>query len=179
MSTLRLAILFSASLLLCNAAAAETKKSPPKSSRSWKAVVDHAWKNGTDWPIKSPSSKTLGFSESEVKAKGVSIEDDKSSDGREHAFKVVYDLDAKGAPRPKEVTISTTKVAESPNGKQVDGYIARVSLDGKLIRGMRSLGIVGQVKQTPLDAGSGELKAFFEKEKAFYLKEIDLAKLIP
>ncbi|UPT73001.1 MAG: hypothetical protein M0D55_13975 [Elusimicrobiota bacterium] len=156
-----------------------SKKATSKPVRTWKAVVDHAWKIGTEWPLKAPSTRTLGFDADEIKAKGVSLDDDKSKDGMEHAFRVIYEIDEKGNPQPKELSLGTTLVKEKPEGKEIDGYKMLVSLDGTLIRGMRANGLVGHVQQIALPSDSLELKKAFEAEKRFYLKEVDLAALTP
>lgn len=157
----------------------EKAKAVKKTARTWKTVVDHVFKNGADWPIKAPSSRTLGYESDEVPAKGLSIDDDKSKDGKEHSICVVYAVDEKGVSRPTGIDIGTMLVKEIASGTEIDGYQIRMSLDGTPISAMHATGIVGKVKQVALSPEAKEIKALFAAESALYLKDVDLKQLLP
>lgn len=157
----------------------EKAKAAQKATRTWKSVVDYVFKNGADWPIKAPSSRTLGYGSDEVPAKGLSIDDDKSKDGKEHSICVVYEVDEKGISRPKGIDIGTMLVKEVAPGTEIDGYQIRMSLDGTPISAMHATGIVGQVRQVALPPDAKEIKALFAAESSLYLKDIDLKQLLP
>ncbi|MBI2386388.1 MAG: hypothetical protein HYV14_10290 [Elusimicrobia bacterium] len=157
----------------------KTKTAKKQVARTWQAVADYVFKNGTDWPIKAPSSRTLGYESDEVPAKGLSIDDDKSKDGKEHSICVVYEVDEKGVPRPKGIDIGTMLVKETASGSEIDGYQIRMSLDGTPISAMHATGIVGKVRQVALPPEAKEIKALFAAESALYLKDADLKQLLP
>lgn len=159
--------------------AKEKKASSKKPVRTWSAVVDYVFKNGEEWPIKAPSSRTLGYDADEVPAKGLSIDDDKSTDGQEHSICIVYKIDEKGNKKPTGIDIGTMRVKEINSGKEIDGYQIRMSLDGKPISAMHATGIVGHVKQQALTADAKEVKALFAAERDLYLKNIELTQLLP
>lgn len=157
----------------------EKAKAVKKISRTWKSVADYVFQNGAEWPIKAPSSRTLGYGLDEVPAKGLSVDDDKSKDGKEHSICVVYEVDEKGVSRPKGIDIGTMLVKEIAAGTEIDGYQIRMSLDGTPISAMHATGIVGKVRQVALPPDAKEIKALFAAESAFYLKDVDLKQLLP
>lgn len=159
--------------------AKEKKKSVKQASRTWKTIVDYVFKNGTEWPIKAPTSRTLGYDLDEVKAKGLSIDDDKSKDGKEHSICIVYVVDEKGVSRPEGIDIGTMLVKEIGSTQEINGYQIRMSLDGAPISGMHATGLVGQVKQVALKPDSNEIKGVLAAETDLYLKTIMLSQLLP
>lgn len=181
MITPRLPLVVLASLLACNAAAADAKKpakkSAPKKEKTWSMLIDHVMKKGGEWPMKAPSTRTLGYDSDLVAAKSLGIDQEKSADNREHNVFVVYEADEKGKLRAKEVVLANIRVIEKDGKEVIDAYRARAKLDGTLIRGMHSTGAVGEVIQTPLPPESQELKSVFGTEKELYLKKMDWSQL--
>ncbi len=166
--------------LIGGVAAKEGKKSQKNTSaRTWKDIFDHSWKTGTDWPIKAPSAKNLGYSSDVMKARGVSIDQKSSADNREHSIVIVYDLDNTGTAKPVDMVLGTMRVTEVKDGKLIDGYRLRLDLDGKPIKAMHSSGLVGHVVQEVLSANSKEAQQVYKAEKELYLNNIDLKKLTP
>lgn len=157
--------------------AKEKSKPAKKAARTWQTVVDYVFKNGDEDSFKAPATRTLGYDVDEVFAKSMGLDEDKSKDGRDHSIFVVYDKDEAGVAKPKEIIFGSILVKETESAKEIDSYEIRATLAGSIIRGMRAKGIVGQVVQTALPPESKELLAFYKKESAFYLKEIDLAQL--
>ncbi|MDD5304595.1 MAG: hypothetical protein PHS14_15980 [Elusimicrobia bacterium] len=173
-------VILAALLAFGSPASAKEKKKPAKqAARTWKTVVEYVFKNGTDWPIKAPSSRTLGYGSDEVLAKGLSIADDKSKDGKEHSVCITYEIDAKGVQRPKEIDLGTMLVKETSGQKEIEAFRMRMSLDGTLLGAMHATGIVGHVKQLALMPDSKEIRAVFNSERDLYLKQIELAQLQP
>lgn len=170
---------FALLIALGSPASSKEKKKAAKQARTWKTVVDYVFKNGTDWPIKLPTSRTLGYGSDEVNAKGLSIDDDKSKDGKEHSICIVYEADEKGKSQPKGIDIGTMLVKEIGVDKEIDGYQIRMSLDGTPISAMRATGIVGRVKQQALSPDAKEIKSLVALEKELYLKNIELTQLLP
>lgn len=167
-------LLFAVLLLSTSVATAKPpKKSSPKKAKTWAMLVNHVLANGKEWPMKAPSTKTLGYESDLVPAKSLGIDQEKSKDNREHNIYVVYEKDAKGTPQAKEIVLANIRVVEKDGKESIDAYRARAKLDGTLIRGMHSTGIVGEVTQTPLDGESNELKSVFAAEKDIYLKNTD------
>jgi hypothetical protein len=154
-------------------------KAAVKKEKSWAMLVDHVLTKGKEWPMKAPSTRTLGYDSDLVPTKSLGIDQEKSADNREHTVNIVYENGEKGKPRAKEMVLANIRVVEKEGKEIIDAYRARATLDGKLIRGMHSTGAVGEVIQTPLDAESEELKSVFETEKDLYLKKADWSLLTP
>ena len=112
-------------------------------------------------------------------AKSLGLDQDKSSDGREHTIFVVYGKDGKGVLIPKEVVLGSIRVTGDDSEKRLDSYRIRMSLEGTIIRGMHASGIVGEVTQESLLPESPELLSVFKKEKELQLNIIDLKTLTP
>lgn len=171
--------MISCSMLLSDIAAAKPAKTSSGSGKTWGMLVEHVLKRGGEWPIKAPMSRTLGYDSDSVPAKSLGIEQEKSKDNREHSVFVVYEVGDKGVPRAKEVILANLQVTMKDGKRQVDGYDARATLDGKLVGGMRALGEEGKVIQTGLKADSPELKAFFASERDNFLNKLNWKKLSP
>ena len=158
----------------------EKKKPANKQvARTWKVLIDHVFKHGGEDSIKTPTSRTLGYDSNEVFAKSLGLDQDKSSDGREHTIFVVYGKDGKGVLIPKEVVLGSIRVTGDDSEKRLDSYRIRMSLEGTIIRGMHASGIVGEVTQESLLPESPELLSVFKKEKELQLNIIDLKTLPP
>ena len=148
------------------------------SVRTWKTLIDHMLANGSVDYIKAPTSRTLGFDSDKVEVKGLYLKSGDSSDGREHSFEVVYDMTDKKVVLPREIVIARIRITEKNPIKDIDANRLRLSLDGNPIKGMHASGIVGKVKQVALNGDSLEAKEFLAAERKFWLKEVDLAKLV-
>ena len=177
--TLSFVILASLIAFVPPASAKEKKKPAKQAARTWKNIVDYVFKNGTEWPIKAPSSRTLGYGLDEVQAKGLSIDEEKSKDGKEHSVCITYEIDAKGIQRPKEIDLGTMLIKETAGQKEIEAYRMRMSLNGAILGAMHATGIVGRVKQSALTPDSKEIQAVFNSERDLYLKQIELAQLQP
>lgn len=161
-------------------APAKEKKAPAKQAvRTWKTIVDYVLKKGGEDSIRSPSAHTLGYDSNEVFAKSLGLDQEKSTDGREHTVFVIYEKDAKGELGAKEIVLGSIRVTGPDSEKRIDSYRIRMTLDGKVIQGMHATGIVGEVVQQTLPPDSKELLAVYKKETDLHLKEMDLAKLTP
>jgi hypothetical protein len=157
--------------------AKEKKKPAKQAARTWKTVADYVVKNGDEDSIKAPTARNIGYASDAIDTISLGIESEKSKDGREHNFEVVYEKDEKKVLKPKEIIIGTMLVKEAESKKEIDGYEIRLSLDGTPIRGMHATGIVGHVIQQVLPPDSKDLLIVLKAESALYLKEIDLAQL--
>lgn len=179
MTTPRPLPLFLASILLFTGASAQppAKKEPAPSVKTWARLTEHVLSRGGEWPVKAPASRTLGYDSDSVPAKSLGIDQENSKDDREHNIAVVYDLDGKGVPRAREIVLANIRVKEIEGKEHVDGYRIRLKLNGSVIRGMRAVGEVGKVVQTPLTAESSELKGVYRAERDLYLGRLDWARL--
>lgn len=101
-----------------------------------------------------------------------------AKDGREHSFVVVYELTDRKDILPREILLGRIRVKDKNTVKEIDTMRLRLSLDGKPIKGMHAAGVVGKVKQRAVAGSSDEAKEFLASEKEFWLKEVDLAKLV-
>lgn len=165
--------------------AAEPPKSGTKpieakgaTSRSWKTLVDHMVENGVHYTTKAPSSRTMGFDSDSVNTWGLYLKAADAKDGREHSFVVVYDLTDKKVVRPREIILGRIRVSEQNAVKEIDTMRLRLSLNGDPIKGMHAAGVVGKVKQTAVAGDSKDAKEFLASEKVFWMKEVDLRKLV-
>lgn len=147
-------------------------------ARTWKSLVDHMVKNGVHYATKAPSSRTLGFDSDIVNTRGLYLKAADAKDGSEHSFVVVYDLTDKKVVHPREIILGRIRVSEENAVKEIDTMRLRLSLSGDPIKGMHAAGVVGKVKQTPIAGDSKDAKEFLATERAFWLKEVDLKKLV-
>lgn len=181
---------FVAALALCivltnGLSAKESTKKESKSTkgkgapvRTWKSLVDHMVKNGVHYATKAPSSRTLGFDSDIVNTWGLYVKAADAKDGREHSFVVVYDLTDKKVVQPREIILGRIRVSEENAVKEIDTMRLRLSLNGDPIKGMHAAGVVGKVRQIAVAGDSKDAKEFLTAEKAFWLKEVDLKKLV-
>jgi hypothetical protein len=158
-------------------AAKEKKKAAKQAARTWRSLAEYVVKNGDKDSIKAPTARNIGYESDVIETLSLGIEDDKSKDGQEHNFEVVYAKDADGVVIPKEIIIGTMLVKEVESVKVIDGYEIRLSLDGKPIRGMHATGKVGHVVQQVLPPDSKDLLNVLKSEGTLYLKEINLSQL--
>ncbi|UPT74513.1 MAG: hypothetical protein M0D55_01875 [Elusimicrobiota bacterium] len=183
MTTPRALLLIAALLLPASVHSAEAKKpakkaASKKASKTWAMLVEHVLAKGSEWPIKASSSRTLGYDSESVPAKSLGIEQEKSSDNREHGVFVVYENDDKGKPKAKEVVLHNQRVVEKDGDVIVEGYKVRSTLDGTVLQGFHAAGTVGKnVVQTPLPADSTKLQSIFKSEREMYLQKLDWNKL--
>jgi hypothetical protein len=159
------------------ASAKNKPKAAKQSARTWKMIIDHVLKNGDEDPIQGATARTLGYDSDDVYAKSLGINKDRSKDNREHGVYVVCDKDKAGTPVPKEIVLGRISVKEVSSQKEIDSYRIRMSLDGKVIRGMHATGIVGHIIQEALQKDSKTLLAVYEAESSLDLKEVELAQL--
>jgi hypothetical protein len=148
-----------------------------KSARTWKTLIDHVAKNGDEDPIEGSTARTLGYDSDEVYAKSLGIDAEKSKDNREHGIYVVGEKDKSGGLTPKEIVLGVISVKEIGAQQEIDGYRVRMSLDGKILRGMHATGIVGNVVHAILPNDSKALLSVYKAESSLYLKEIELSQL--
>lgn len=153
----------------------ESKGAP---SRTWKTLVDHMVENGVHYTTKAPSSRTLGFDSDVVNTRGLYLKATDAKDGQEHSFVVVYDLTDKKVVRPREIILGRIRVSERNAIKEIDTMRLRLSLNGNPIKGMHAAGVVGKVKQIAVSGDSKDAKEFLTAEKALWMKEVDLKKLV-
>lgn len=157
--------------------AKDKKKSEKSSARTWKTLIDHVVKNGDEDPIQGSTARTLGYESDYVYAKSMGIDTEKSTDNREHGVYVVCDKNKSGALIPKEIVLGAISVKETGSEKVIDGFRVRMSLDGKVIRGMHATGVVGHVVHEILQKDSKTLLSVYKAESSLYLNKIDLAQL--
>lgn len=155
----------------------ERPKAAKKVTRTWKTLIDHVAKNGDEDPIQGSTARTLGYDSDDVYAKSLGIDADKSKDNREHGIYVLGEKDKSGALIPKEIVLGAISIKEIGAQKEIDSYRVRMSLDGKIIRGMRATGIVGNVVHEILPNDSKALLSVYKAESSLYLKEIELSQL--
>jgi hypothetical protein len=172
--TPRLLPLLILALFAAPAQAADAK--PKKTERTWAFLIEHTMTHGAEDSINAPASRTMGYDSDKVAAKGLYLDQNDSTDGKEHTIAIVYET-VEGKPKPKEIVLGRIKFVEKDKIQEISGNRFRLSLDGAPIRGMGAEGIVGHVKQRPLSPGDSEAKKFLSDEKKFWLKQIDLAKL--
>lgn len=101
-----------------------------------------------------------------------------AKDGQEHSFVVVYEPTDKKEVLPREILLGRIRVSVKDSVKEIDTMRLRLSLDGKPIKGMHAAGTVGKVKQRAVAGDSKEAKEFLATETTFWMKEVDLAKLV-
>lgn len=152
---------------------AEKEQAP----RTWKMVAEHVLKNGSEHPIKAPSSRTLGYDSDEVAAKTLRIKSSASNDKKEHSIRVTYRLSEKGAQVPNDLVLGTTFVETVPEGKKIDASGLRITTDGRIVSAMRATGVVGEVEQKVLAPDSPEAKEAYRIESLLLLKSIKLEQL--
>lgn len=140
-------------------------------------MSEYVLNNGGADSIKAPSARNLGYSSDQMPAYSLGVDLPQSKDGQEHSIYVIYEKSSNGAPKPKEIVLDVIRVTETASHKELDAYNLRISLTGKLIKGLHAYGIVGDVMQKPIAGDSRELKTIFAKESDFYLKEVELTQL--
>jgi hypothetical protein len=173
-------LIFAALMAIAPPAYAKSKekiKTAKKEARTWKVLVDHVVKNGDEDPIQGSTARTLGYDSDDVYAKSLGIDADKSKDNREHGIYVIGKLDKSGTLIPEEIVLGAISIKEVGSKKEIDSYRVRMSLDGKIIRGMHATGTVGNVVHEILPNGSKELSSVYKAESSLYLKEIELSQL--
>lgn len=179
-SALALCIALTNGLSAKESGKAESKSTEGKGApvRTWKILVDHMVKNGIHYATKAPSSRTMGFDSDIVNTWGLYLKAADAKDGREHSFVVVYDLTDKKVVRPREIILGRIRVTEQNAVKKIDTMRLRLSLNGDPIKGMHAAGVVGKVKQTAVAGDSRDAKEFLASEETFWMKEVDLRKLV-
>jgi len=140
-------------------------------------LAEFVLKNGSENPIKAPSSKTLGYEEDVVAAKGLRIKASASKDNKEHAVYVTYASDDKGELSAKDMVFGVIQVKETAGRKSIDGYRMRIKLDGTIVTVMKAAGAVGAVKQELISPKSKEAVLAYNSEKIFFLKDSKLEQL--
>lgn len=148
-----------------------------KTVRTWKAVADYILKNGTANSIKAPMSRTLGYDSDEIPAKTLRIKSAESKDKKEHAIRVTYIVNEKGAVIPIDLLLGITLVEVIPEGRKIDGFGIRITPDGRIVSAMRATGIVGEVEQKALSVDSAEVQRVYNAESILHLKTINLEHL--
>jgi hypothetical protein len=160
-------------------ASAKPKETKPtkKVARTWTTLIDHVLKNGDEDPIQGSTARTLGYDSDDVYAKSLGIDADKSKDNREHGIYVIAEKDKTGTLIPKEIVLGAISIKEAGSQKEIDSYRVRMTLDGKIIRGMHATGIVGNIIHEILPIDSKALSSVHKAESSLYLKEIELSQL--
>jgi len=155
----------------------EKAKAGKKVTRTWKTLIDHVAKNGDEDPIQGSTARTLGYDSDDVYAKSLGIDADKSRDNREHGIYVIGEKDKSGALIPKEIVLGAASLKEIGAQKEIESYRVRMSLDGKIIRGMRASGIVGSIVHEVLPNDSKTLLSVYKAESSLYLRDIEISQL--
>lgn len=163
--------------LLLLAAVLPARAADRKPAKTWATLIEFVLKNGAEDPVMAPSARELGYDADEVAAWSMRVVSKKSPDGKEHRFYVVYEKDAAGARKPKEIVLSVLE-SQTKDGKHfIHSYRVRLSSGGKLLRGKRAAGFLGEVVQSVLPNDSPELLGVYKGEKDFYFKTLDWAQL--
>lgn len=150
----------------------------PTPSLTWDTVASYVLTHGGDRTIKAPASRTLGYDADTVNAKGLRVKLEKSKDGREHTFYVVYEpTEKKEIFRPREIVLGSILMTEKGALKEISSYRVRLSIDGKPISAMRAEGVIGKVKQRALAGDSKDTADLLAAEMRYFLRETPLSQL--
>lgn len=148
-----------------------------KQRTTLKTIAEFVLKNGVDQTISPPLSTNLGLAPDEIPTKALRHKSSASPDKRIHGFYVLYESDGKGNLTPTGIVLSNALVTKKNDSKFVQGFDARVDMDGKLLAAVHSSGPAGDVEQTKLAVDSKEAIAAYTEEKKLFLDRTDYKKL--
>lgn len=184
--TLALVIL-AALIALAPPVSAKEKKKPvkqaataPKKSEkiTFRQIADYVLKNGDDQTIDAPISRNLGFTSNEIKTKALRHKSKVSPDKKSHGFYVIFSKDADERLIPMEIVLSNTRITVGSDGaKYVDGFNAKLDLNGHLLAAVSSKGPSSNVTQHPLAPDSPEAIALYKDEASIHLEKMEMTTL--
>lgn len=149
-----------------------------KSANSFRGIADHVLKNGVDQTIDAPLSRNLGFQSDEVPTKALRHKSKTSADKKSHGFYVTFSKDEEGRLIAEEIVLSNALISVGSDGqKNVEGFDARIDLDGRLLAAVSSAGPYGKVIQSPLNPSSSQATKLFKSEASVHLEKMDMASL--
>lgn len=173
-----LAAVLSSGIAASAKSAGKPSSATKKSVNSFRTIADHVLKNGVDQTIDAPISRNLGFALDEVPTKALRHKSKVSPDKRSHGFYVIFDKDDEGRLTAKEIVLSNALISVDPDGqKQVEGFDARIDLDGRLLAAVSSAGPYGKVVQSPIAANSPQAEKLFKREAAIHLEKMEMTSL--
>lgn len=159
--------------------AKQTATTPKKLEKiTFRQIADYVLKNGDDQTIDAPISRNLGFTSDEITTKALRHKSKVSPDKKSHGFYVIFSKDADEHLIPMEIVLSNTRITVGSDGaKYVEGFNAKLDLNGHLLAAVNSKGPSNNVIQYPITPDSPEAIALYKDEASIHLEKMEMTTL--
>ena len=159
--------------------AKQTETAPKKSEKvAFRQIADYVLKNGDDQTIDAPLSRNLGFTSDEIATKALRHKSKVSSDKKSHGFYVTFSRGKDEHLIPMEIVLSNARITIGSDGaKYVEGFDAKLDLNGHLLAAVSSKGPFGKVIQSPMAPDSPEAIALYKDEASIHLEKMEMTTL--
>ena len=154
------------------ASAAERATNKKAPALTWEKLAERVLKEGVDRPYTLPATRKLGFDMDVVPAKAALYDHSKTPDGEDHSIYITY-VSTNGALHPKDIIIDALNVFTQNNVQRFEGHIIRFEPGGKIIAGIKAVGIIGQdPKQTVMSPNSVFIATKFREDQKLFLNDM-------